>query len=299
MEDTIVEWQGPVYTMEPQKKQKYLFDVYGINLARCWWNETEQSYLFSSRELQYYLGPDGAPLRAWTNPWTNETVNVVHTANDPVQFSVGKGENYESYYINAENQATFPSTINLFYENPLHCTENPEYHKPDCEISSERRQKFAPYSHQEMYESTEIFYFFVEESAMKDKSLDSAPLHFSWTRFSEFMPWMKMGSTKGSLLFTAHGGKVNFDSVPVWLKDEIEHRIPVYRHSPSCYEAGHSVTSWTYFGQYYDEYIENEQFPIPVSNEPTCQSERISDKDRRSSSTRTLFGVLALLVLIR
>ena len=281
MEDTIVEWSGPVYALEPQQKQKYLFDVYGINLARCWWNRTEEQYYFSSRELQYYLDQDKKPLKTWKNPWTNETLNVVHTANDPVQFAVGT-VGY-MYWLNGNDQATFPSNINLFYENPLQCSEDPEYHNKhgDCQISESRRKKFLPYSHQEFYESTELFDFFVDESVMKDATVDSAPLHFSWSRFSQFMPWMKMEMTKGSLLFTAHGGKVNFDTVPDWLKDEVSNRIPIYRHSPRCYENANSVTSWTYFDLYYDEYLAGDQFPIGVTEEPACLLDEITQYDRR------------------
>jgi hypothetical protein len=38
-----------------------------------------------TRELSYYLDPKTSEkLTHWTNPFTNEIVNVVHVANDPV-----------------------------------------------------------------------------------------------------------------------------------------------------------------------------------------------------------------------
>jgi len=299
-ESTIVAWQGPVYALQPQEPQKYMFDVYGINLARCWWNHTESQYYFSSRELQYYLGPDDTPLNIWTNPWTNETLNVVHTANDPVQFAVGTAD--DIYYINGDNQATFEESINLYYENPLQCTNDPTYHQKSCDLTVDEKIAYRPYSHQPMYESTELFKFFVDESAMKDPAIDSAPLHFAWTRISQFMPWMKVDETiPGSLLFTAHGGKIDYSQVPQWLKTEIEDRIPAYRHSPACFEAGSSVTSWTYFRKYFDEYQEGQQFPIPAEV-PVCEYDVVTEDSRRpgtiSAGEKSVMNVFVAVCLL-
>ena len=281
LETTVVEWSGPVYALQPQKQQEYLFDVYGRNLARCWWNETLDSYLFSSRELQYYLDKKTKqPMTKWTNPWTNETLTVEHTANDPVQFSVGKiGYTYD-LFENGE-MASFPSAINLFYENPL---QNDDW-------SDEDKKIFLPYSHQKFYESTELFKFFVAKKELQNQNIDSAPMHFSWSRFSQFMPWMKTEQMPGSLLFTAEGGKVpaNLESAPEWYQKEVsdENRIPIYANAPNCYENSTSITSWVYFGMYFDEYLKGERFPMPAVEEPKCKYDLVTEENRRSFKSMT------------
>ena len=306
---TVVEWSGPVYVLQPQTPQKYIFDVYGINLARCWWNATADSYYFSSRELQYYLDGDSKlPMDSWTNPWTNETVTVEHTANDPVQFNVGKyGYKYD---VLSESVASFPETINLFYENPLQCTDDPKYHnKRDiCDLTEAEKDLYKPYSNQEFYESTEIFKFLVNEKDLKNENLDSANMHFTWSRFSQIMPWMKSEGLIGSMLFTTTGSKINSDlsTIPDWLKEELD-RIPVYKSSPVCYEdSSSSVTSWVYFAQYYEEYLKGEKFPINAE-EPECLYDVVSENDRRvfddeNNSGRSVFrgfvGLVAFCVFL-
>ena len=66
--ETIVSWNGEVFSLEPQKKQQKLFNIFGINLARCWQNASAGGWQFTSRELQYYLDKDtNLPLYRWDN----------------------------------------------------------------------------------------------------------------------------------------------------------------------------------------------------------------------------------------
>lgn len=75
-EDVITMWQGSAYSassdhfaavststmlirptcfwpqMVPQEQQRELFGLFGINLARCWYDEKANSWQFTSRELQ-------------------------------------------------------------------------------------------------------------------------------------------------------------------------------------------------------------------------------------------------------
>ena len=37
--DTILAWSGTSYSIEEQKPQKELFGLFGINLARCWYDK--------------------------------------------------------------------------------------------------------------------------------------------------------------------------------------------------------------------------------------------------------------------
>ncbi|OKH42164.1 hypothetical protein FACHB389_01910 [Nostoc calcicola FACHB-389] len=57
------------------------------------------------------------------------------------------------------------------------------------------------------------------------------------------------------------------------LQQEIRSRVPVYRTAPTCYLAASSKTSWTYFREYFDNYLAGDRFPISEtkSNQP-CQT---------------------------
>ena len=46
-------------------------------------DQGEVGYRLISREVMLYLDPDtGEVLRTWDNPYTGETVDVIHVAND-------------------------------------------------------------------------------------------------------------------------------------------------------------------------------------------------------------------------
>lgn len=258
--ETILSWSGQAYSMVPQEEQRELFGLFGINLARCWFNTTTNTWKFSSRELQYYLDPaTQLPIYTYDNPWTGEKgQNVVHVANDPVQFDVGDDSMQFEYQPEAD-QVVLPENVNLFYPNPLYMNET-----------------YRPYAWQKMYEGSELFNFFAPKSEMDSKlSSEVSGMHFSWTRISQWVPFMKMGPTSsnpngypGSMLFTATGGRTTFEELPGWLQDDITMRVPLYRHPPRCMLALNDSTSWTYFGDNFAKYLNGDQFPVPTNGQP-------------------------------
>lgn len=252
--DTILAWSGTSYSIEEQKQQKELFGLYGINLARCWYDEAAGSWMFTSRELQYYLDLDtNLPLYKFQNPWTGETNNVVHVANDPVQFVYGNAD--APYEVQGGKFATFTNTVNLFYPNPLYGNST-----------------FKPYSWQKGYEGSELFKFFVPLDELENSTATYTPsMHFSWSRISQWLPFMKMDGREGSMLFTATGSRVEFEDLPSWLQKDITNRLPLYRHAPRCMLDLPDSTSWSYFGEHFSEYLNGDQFPAPVSALPPCK----------------------------
>ena len=99
-----------------------------------------------------------------------------------------------------------------------------------------------------------------------DEKLTSAPgTHFTWTRTSQWLPWMAMDGRDGRIIFTAAGSKAtSFEALPQWLQNDITTRLPLYRHPPTCYLNETSGTSWTYFGEHFDAYQAGAQFPVPA-----------------------------------
>ena len=61
--DTILAWSGTSYSIEEQKPQNELFGLYGINLARCWYDKAADSWMFTSRDFI----TDLIPISLFTN----------------------------------------------------------------------------------------------------------------------------------------------------------------------------------------------------------------------------------------
>ena len=139
--DAFTTWSGTMYSNVPQQKQQPLFGLTGMNVASCFQDDAGNWY-FSSRELMYYLDLEtNEPLSKWQNPFTNETVNVMHVANSPVQGGAGAStDSMPATLLAGGTILAQSSDINLYYPNPL---------------ASNRT--FAPYSPQTWYEGGEFF----------------------------------------------------------------------------------------------------------------------------------------------
>src|SRR5512137_1450315 len=81
-------WHGDMYSRVPGEKDRLLFKVEGMNVRQCVAvNDPAKGAGFKlvSRELLFYRDPaTGQLARKWKNPWTGEEVDVIQTANDPV-----------------------------------------------------------------------------------------------------------------------------------------------------------------------------------------------------------------------
>jgi hypothetical protein len=75
---------------------------------------------------------------------------------------------------------------------------------------------------------------------------------------------MKMGDRAGQLIYSASGRKLaGFEELPEILQEQINTRIPVYRHAPEVRIEGENVTSWRYFKRHFDAYLAGKEFPLP------------------------------------
>ena len=254
-EEVITTWKGSAYLHLYQVEPKNIFNVVGMNVARCLKDDKNQQIILSSRETQLYTDvKTGKKLNRWLNPYTGATVSVMHVANDPVQNSIPtKGFSIDAY-VTSGNQLVLPIDVNLFYPNPLFGNETLRH-----------------YSKEAFYQAGEYFKFFTTLDQVKNETLTRIDqMDLSWTRVAPVLPWMNMSvGFNGTLIFSAQGSKIDcLNQMDVVLFNEIVERIPIYQHAPTCQLDTSSETSWTYFKKYFAEYLSNEQeFPIPKSQE--------------------------------
>ena len=124
-EQVITTWSGVVHAVIPEQPIRRLFDVVGMNVARCL--EVDGAWHITSRELMYYLEPGtDRPLARWHNPWTDAHVPVVHVANRLVQSRLGAGVPMEV----AGGRATLVIDVPLLYPNPLANDERTRPYSP-------------------------------------------------------------------------------------------------------------------------------------------------------------------------
>jgi len=239
LEDGKIEtfwWNGRAYSRVPGEKDRFLFQVEGMNTRRCVSvgdKAGDASFKLVSREILLYKDPvSGEILRSWDNPWTGETVEVIHVANDPVNGKWSEtGRDGRPFLLPLTIQGDqwwMTQTIPLFYKNPL----GGDY------------QRYVG----GMYQATEMFNYFGDVADLEDEDLNSIAARVGWVRMSDWLPWMEMRGRAGIIYFHTAGRKVNsYDEISDLMKAEIARNYPEYTQPPPLDDERPNVTSWIFF----------------------------------------------------
>jgi len=235
-------WTGTAYGHVPGQPDLRLFRVEGINVRRCAsvpHAERGDGFRLISREILVYQDIEtGEMLRNWENPYTGETVEVIHVANDPVnqppQHPLRRdGSEYPLPLVTQGNDWWWSAAVPLFYPNPL----GGEY------------QDYVGGT----YHSTEIFDFNGDTRALLDADAPVAWPVVSWVRLAPWLPWMEMGSRAGMMYFNAMGRKLeSFEQLSATMRAEIAASYPEYVAPPPVDDNRPNETSWTYMKKIID-----------------------------------------------
>lgn len=229
-------WHGKALSRRQGERDRHLFDVEGMNIRACSSITNEDGvpgFHLVSREILLYKDKDtGEVLKTWENPWSGETVEVLHVANDPV--------NWKSYQTNRDGSSAswsgeiggpnwwMQSTFPLWYPNPL----AGDFQK---EIGG-------------TYHATELFNFFGRTQDLLDPSTKTAIVTVAWTRIADWLPWMMMNGREGMMYMHTSGRKLgSFDELSETMKAEIAAHYPEYASPPPPGDPRPNMTSWTYY----------------------------------------------------
>ena len=228
-------WFGKAYSRRQGERDIHLFDVEGMNIRACVAAE-EGGFNLVSRELLIYKDKEtGKPLVTWENPWTGETVDVLHVANDPVngqyRTKARDGSDYKWSGTIAGDVWWQTATVPLFYPNVL---------------GSAYQAEVGPW-----YHATEMFNFFGNtESLLDPENTKASGVEVGWARMSDWLPWMKMSGREGIIYMHTAGKKLgSYDELPEWFKKEIKKNYPEYDTPPPLDDDRKNVTSWSYYDQ--------------------------------------------------
>ncbi len=241
--ETTYVWHGKGYSRRTGERDQLLFKLLGMNVRQCVTvknDKGEEGYRLVSREIMLYLDPKtGELMDEWANPWTGETVEVIHVANDPVNQrpSFGYGRDGKPMKMPIRKIGQFWQMnieVPLFYHNVL----GGDY------------QKYVGGT----YHATEIFDFYgIYDDLVSDETTTVNP-GVAWVRISDWLPWMEMNGREGGLYFNAQGAKLDsWDQLPKLMKDQIASTYPAYTNAPAGDDDRRNETSWTYFKKIFDQ----------------------------------------------
>ncbi len=229
-------WHGYAFSRRAGEPDRRMFRVEGMNVRACVTVEHPEygtGYRLVSREILLYLDPETHEiLSTWDNPWTGETVDVLHVANDPVNSrgSFPQGPNGPARWRGSSmgNDVWQTTTVPLFYSNPL---------------AGEFQDETGA-----VYHATEMFNFFGNVDDLTDPATTTADVEVGWVRMSDWLPWMKMRGRDGLIYFHTAGTKLDsWDELPDFFQAEIARHYPEYTDPPPLDDDRPNVTSWTYY----------------------------------------------------
>lgn len=230
--EVFANWWVTVFAAIPGERPRELFRLDGYNVGR-FIKAADGSAQFVSREVAYYRdSKTGEFLKEWNNPFTKETNTVLQVANDPVNHTLGApkaGEAGRFPFMQAGDDVFLRMDIPLGYPNPLLPAEFPA-------------ESSGP-----MYVASEHFIFFAKTRDLEDSKQASVPLTYAWTRTGPWLPWMKMGTRPGNLIYSGHGKKfARFEDLPADVREFTKANFPQYQTAPASYTTPNE-TSWTYY----------------------------------------------------
>lgn len=235
--ETVFWWGGEIRSMIPEETSRLLFGFEGFNIARA--VPVENGYRLLTREMSVYKSPEtGNILESWDNPFTGHPVQVVSVWNDPVNTPIELTSPFVTFPLPVAelgDHIGWNLDVYLTYPSPLSRAEYPDYAQSD------------------LYQGAELFQFFAKRSDLEDPSITNAPGHISWTRISQWLPWMGMGQRAGNLVYRCAGYKLEngIDDLPGHLRRYVEQTQPKFLSAPDHWTAPNE-TSWTYFKKLVD-----------------------------------------------
>ena len=230
--DTFAKWWVTIFAVVPGERPRAILRMDGFNVGR-FVKQDDGGMQLITREVGYYRDlQTGEFLKEWTNPLTNEKNNVLHIANDPVnaRFPAPKpGDAGRMGFWVTGDDVILRTDVPLAYPKALQPAEFPA-------------ESSGP-----TYFASEHFTFFAKKSALADAKAIGVPITYAWARTGPWLPWMKMGTRPGYLMYSGHGRKfMSFDELPADMRDFTRANYPLYMKSPETFVTPNE-TSWTYY----------------------------------------------------
>ncbi len=229
-------WHGKAYSRRQGERDRHLFNVEGMNTRQCTTisdPKKGEGYKLVSREILLYKDPKSDEVLAtWENPWTGETVDVLHVANDPVNFTAYKiGRDGKPAKFRGDihgDKWWMTTTVPLWYPNVL---------------ASEFQKEIGG-----TYHATEMFNFMGDMESLLDTETTTADVQVGWVRMSDWLPWMMMNGRDGVIYMHTAGLKLDsWDDMSETMKNEIAAHYPEYRTPPPADDDRRNETSWSYY----------------------------------------------------
>lgn len=228
-------WSGGIWGMVPGEGNRKLFGYAGFSATR--FEPFEEGYRMLNREAGVYRDPaTGVTLASWVNPYLGREVEVLHRFNDHVNVEIRRQGRFSIAMIPAVvmgDDVFWNLDVFFFRPSPISRAEYPLNVQHD------------------MYQGAEMTLYHARNADLQNPALKSAPARVTFTRISQWEPFMEMGNRPGQLVFHAAGkkleaGAADLDRIDSEMRSFIVGVDPKYLRSPEVWQPG-TISQWDAF----------------------------------------------------
>ncbi|HPF26229.1 MAG TPA: DUF1838 family protein [Steroidobacteraceae bacterium] len=217
-------FKGYGMAVEPNKKIQDLLGTAGFGVIRLQQGPDGAIRRLCREIILYTELRSGEVLDEWRNPLTNETVKVVHVANDPFNYLIEdhfpapptfggldktkpppRAEFLLPWYQHGD-MAAMEIHIHLLYPNALQPNKWP-------------RESSGP-----MVQASEFFAHHVKVADLQNPKLTALDFQGTWNRITPWLPWMLMGQRPGHVQYGCFQGTTRD------LESVLDRRLLDYAH---------------------------------------------------------------------
>jgi hypothetical protein len=185
-------WSGGIWGMVPGEGNRKLFAYNGFSAAR--FEAVDEGYRMLNRETGVYRDPaTGAILGSWLNPYLRREVEVLHRLNDHVNVEIRREGRFSI--------AMVPATImgdDVFWSLDMFFFRPSPISRADYPLNVQH----------DMYQGAELTLYHARREDIENPELTNAPGRVTFSRISQWEPFMEMGNRPGQLIFHAAGKKL-------------------------------------------------------------------------------------------
>jgi hypothetical protein len=189
--------------------------------------QPDGKYRLFNRELAYYKDPKtGEFLDTWTNPFTNEQVEVKAIHNKVVNAEIAPVMKMD--FDGTAVEVPFSPPWNFFGDKAFSLFEVHTAFPNPMTPAAWPRESAGPVTR-----ISEMFQRFTSLSQLEDASRSNADYTGTWTRVGPWLPWMLQGQAPGHLLFRTNMDRTgSADRLPPALRARAEKFHPEYFKAP-------------------------------------------------------------------
>jgi hypothetical protein len=221
--------------MVPGEGNRKLFGYNGFSAAR--FEAVDEGYRMLNRETGVYRDPaTGAILDTWLNPYLGREVEVLHRLNDHVNVEIRREGRFSI--------AMVPATVmgdDVFWSLDMFFFRPSPISRADYPLNVQH----------DMYQGAELTLYHARRQDIENPESTNAPGRVTFSRISQWEPFMEMGNRPGQLIFHAAGKKLPGGSADLeeidpgmyaWIVDGHQE----YLKAPAVWQHG-TMSQWDAF----------------------------------------------------